>query len=200
MPRHIAASATSAGNRVLNALDNCIDHSRTSMARNHGLTRGNTPKIYHSYCNIPGGQTGPNKSISRQPSGCCSDKSGYRLSLESILLCVGVEGLAGDEEAVYEITGRVGRAHGLECSQVIHKILSFFCGERPKEIVPGPIQTEIPGFRALTRQILPVDDLQTTGNEMGFVVVPSFEIHIHSPGAWPDKPARLRRCTPRTLH
>src|SRR5258707_300856 len=140
-----------------------------------------------------------NKSISRQPSGCCADKSGYRVSMESMLLCVGVERLAGDEEAVYEITGRVGRAHGLECSQVIHKILSFFCGERPKEFAPDHIQTEIPGFRALTRQILPVDDLQTTGNGIGFVVVHSFDIHIHSPVDWLDKLARLRRGKARSL-
>ena len=63
---HIAASATRAGNRVLNALDNCMEHSRRSTARNHGLTRGNTPKIYHTYCNAPRSRTAPDKSISQE--------------------------------------------------------------------------------------------------------------------------------------
>jgi len=67
------------------------------------------------------------------------------------LLCVGLDRLAGDEEAVYEITGGVSGAHGLECFQIIHKILSFFCGEGPEGSAADHIQTEIPGFRALTR-------------------------------------------------
>ena len=78
-----------------------------------------------------------------------------------MLLCIGVERLPGNEEPVYEITGSVTRTHGPEGSQIIHKILSFFCGKGPKGSAPDHIQTEIPGFRALTCQILPVDDLQT---------------------------------------
>ena len=119
--------------------------------------------------------------------------------MESMLLCIGVERLAGNEEPVYEITGSVTRAHGLECFQISYKILSFFRGKGPKGSVPDHIQTEIPGFRALTRQILPVDDLQTAGNEMRFVVVHSFEINIHSPVDGLDKLACLRRGKARSL-
>src|ERR1700687_6101881 len=50
-------------------------------------------------------------------------------SMESMLLCIGVERLPGNEEPVYKITGSVTRAHGPECSQISHKILSFFCGK-----------------------------------------------------------------------
>src|SRR6266851_5547132 len=60
LPMYIAASATRADNRVLNGLDNCIEHSRRSMTKNNGLTRGNTSKIYHSYCSAPRSQTGAN--------------------------------------------------------------------------------------------------------------------------------------------
>src|SRR5258708_888968 len=36
---YIAASATSADNRILNGLDNCIEDPRRSATRNNGLTR-----------------------------------------------------------------------------------------------------------------------------------------------------------------
>src|SRR4029077_350597 len=45
---------------------------------------------------------------------------------------------------------------------------------------PDHIQSEVPAFRALTRQILPVDNLQAAGNEMGLVVVHRFEFNEHS--------------------
>src|ERR1700730_280780 len=120
-------------------------------------------------------------------------------SMASMLLCIGVERLPGNEKPVYKITGSVTRAHGPECFQISHKILSFFCGKGPKGSVPDHIQTEIPGFRALPCQIPPVNDLQTAGNEMGFVVVHSFEINIHSPLDGFDKLARLRRGKARSL-
>src|SRR6266404_7062915 len=119
--------------------------------------------------------------------------SGCSFSMESMLLCIRVEGLPDNEESVYKITGSVGRAYGPECFHISYKILSFFCGKGPKGSVPDHIQTEIPGFRAPARQILPVDDLQTAGHEMGFVVVHSFEINIHSPVDGLDKLASLHR-------
>src|SRR5258707_631948 len=125
--------------------------------------------------------------------------SGCSFSMESMLLCIGVEGLPRNEEPVYKITRSVSRAHGPECFQISYKILSFFCGKGPKGSVADHIQTEIPGFRALTRQILPVDDLQTAGHEIGFVVVHTFEINIHSPVDGLDKLASLRRGKARSL-
>src|SRR5882762_5864814 len=125
--------------------------------------------------------------------------SGWSFSVESMLLCIGAERLPGNEEPVYKITGSVTRAHGPECFQTSHKILSFFCGKGPKGSVADHIQTEIPGFCALTCQIRPLDDLQTAGNEIGFVVVHSFEINIHSPLDGFDKLARLRSGKARSL-
>ena len=72
------------------------------------------------------------------------------LGMESMLLCIGVERFAGDEEAVDKITGRVARAHGLERSQICYKILSFFCSQGPKGFVSNHIQTEVPAFCTLT--------------------------------------------------
>jgi hypothetical protein len=67
-----------------------------------------------------------------------------------------LERLPSNEEPVYKITGSATRAHGPECSQISHKIFPHFCGQGPKGFVADHIQTEIPGFRALACQILPV--------------------------------------------
>jgi hypothetical protein len=43
----MAASAARTDNVILIALDNCMERSRRSTARNNDLTRENTTKIYH---------------------------------------------------------------------------------------------------------------------------------------------------------
>jgi len=98
---------------------------------------------------------------------------------KKLLLCT-FGRLPGSEEPIYKIARGVTRAHGLECFQISHKIFSHFCSKGPKGFVSDHVQSEIPAFRALTRQILSVDDFETTSNEMGFIVVHRFEINEHS--------------------
>ena len=57
---------------------------------------------------------------------------------------------------------------------------SLLRGEGPEGPVADHVQTEIPGFRALARQILPVDDFEAAVHQIGFVIVHRFKFYEHS--------------------
>src|SRR5215471_15681803 len=92
----------------------------------------------------------------------------------------GLKRLAGDEEAVDKFAGTVPGAYGAERPQVGHEVSSQFCGKGPKVFIPDNVQTEIPGFLALPRQILPVDDFKAAANQMRFVIVHGFQLNEHT--------------------
>src|SRR5258708_7423007 len=60
-PPLLSCSATRAKSRVLNGLDNCIEHSRKSATRNNALTRENITKIYRRYCSVSAAEQPPTK-------------------------------------------------------------------------------------------------------------------------------------------
>jgi hypothetical protein len=105
-----AASATTAEDRVLNGLDNCIEHSRRSTTRNNGLMRENITKIYCRYCSVRGAAAAANEVTFSAQSRAAGTPRSEPVADERVRR-------SPQEEHVGDVIHRV---HGLALAAQIH--------------------------------------------------------------------------------
>jgi hypothetical protein len=84
------------------------------------------------------------------------------------------------EEAIDEIAGREAGTHGTECFQVGDEFGAMFRGQGPELFVFDDVQAEVPGFRAIEREVLAMDDVQATRNQKVAIVIHSAEFDHHA--------------------